>query len=46
MLALTVYRQFSNGYYGMSTTGNIIMLVMISMISYPLQRYLLSKEVR
>lgn len=46
VLALTVYRQFSNGYYGMSTTGNIIMLVMISMISYPLQRYLLSKEVR
>ena len=45
VLALTVYRQFSNGYYGMSTTGNIIMLVMISMISYPLQRYLLSKEV-
>ena len=46
VLALTVYRQFSNGYYGMSTTGNIIMLVMISMISYPLQRYLLSKEVK
>lgn len=45
VLALTVYRQFSNGYYGMSTTGNIIMLVMISLIAYPLQRYLLSKEV-
>lgn len=45
VLALTVYRQFANGYYGMSTTGNIIMLVMIAMISYPLQKYLLSKEV-
>lgn len=45
VLALTVYRQFANGYYGMSTTGNIIMLVLIAMISYPLQKYLLSKEV-
>lgn len=45
VLALTVYRQFANGYYGMSTTGNIIMLVMISLISYPLQKFLLSREV-
>lgn len=45
VLALTVYRQFANGYYGMSTTGNIIMLVMISLISYPLQKVLLSREV-
>lgn len=45
VLALTVYRQYANGYYGMSTTGNIIMLVLIAMISYPLQNYLLSKEV-
>ena len=45
VLALTVYRQFANGYYGMSTTGNIIMLVMISLVSYPLQKFLLSKEV-
>ena len=29
----------------MSTTGNIIMLVMISLISYPLQKFLLSREV-
>lgn len=45
VLALSVYRQFANGYYGMSTTGNIIMLILIAMISYPLQKYLLSKEV-
>ncbi|HHV12366.1 MAG TPA: sugar ABC transporter permease [Clostridiales bacterium] len=44
VMASVVYKQYAAGYYGLSTAGNVIMLVLIAAIAYPLQRYLLSKE--
>jgi len=45
VLASIVYKQYAAGYYGLSTAGNVIMFILIAVIAYPLQRFLLSKEV-
>lgn len=44
VMALSVYKQYANGFYGLSTAGNVIMLIMIAIIAFPLDRYLRSKE--
>ncbi len=44
VIALSVYKQFAAGYYGLSTAGNVIMLVVIGVIAYPLQKFLISRE--
>ena len=44
VIALSVYKQFAAGYYGLSTAGNVIMLIMIGFIAYPLQKFLISRE--
>lgn len=45
VMASIIYKQYAAGYYGLSTAGNVIMFVIIAVIAFPLQRYLLSKEV-
>ena len=43
-MASVVYKQYAAGYYGLSTAGNVIMFVMIALIVFPLQRFLLKRE--
>lgn len=45
VVASTVYKQYAAGYYGLSTAGNVIMFVLIAVLAYPLQKFLLSKEI-
>lgn len=45
VMASTVYKQYAAGYYGLSTAGNVIMFVMIAILAFPLQKFLLSREV-
>lgn len=45
VMASTVYKQYAAGFYGLSTAGNVIMFVMIAILAFPLQKFLLSKEV-
>ena len=45
VMASTVYKQYAAGYYGLSTAGNVIMFIMIAILAFPLQKFLLSKEV-
>lgn len=45
VMASMVYKQYAAGYYGLSTAGNVIMFVLIAVLAFPLQRFLLSKEV-
>jgi len=45
VVASIVYKQYAAGYYGLSTAGNVIMFVLIAVIAYPLQRFLLKREV-
>lgn len=44
VLASVVYKQYAAGFYGLSTAGNVIMFVLIALIAYPLQRFLLKRE--
>lgn len=44
VIALSVYKQFAAGYYGLSTAGNVIMLIIIGFIAFPLQKFLISRE--
>lgn len=45
VVASVVYKQYAAGYYGLSTAGNVIMFVLIALIAFPLQKFLLSREV-
>lgn len=45
VLASVIYKQYAEGYYGLSTAGNVIMFLMIAVLAFPLQKFLLSREV-
>ena len=45
VVASIVYKQYASGFYGLSTAGNVIMFIMIALIVFPLQKFLLSREV-
>jgi len=44
VLASVVYKQYAAGFYGLSTAGNVIMFVLIALLAFPLQKYLMSQE--
>lgn len=45
VLASIIYKQYADGFYGLSTAGNVIMLVMIACMAFPLQAFLKRREV-
>lgn len=45
VLASVIYKQYAEGFYGLSTAGNVIMFIMIALIAFPLQKFLLKGEV-
>lgn len=46
VVASVVYKQYAAGYYGLSTAGNVIMFLLIAIIAFPLQKFLMSREER
>jgi len=44
VMASIIYKQYAAGFYGLSTAGNVIMFVIVAVIAFPLQKFLLSKE--
>lgn len=44
VMASVIYKQYAYGFYGLSTAGNVIMLIIISLIAFPLQHFLLKRE--
>jgi raffinose/stachyose/melibiose transport system permease protein len=44
VLASVIYKQYAAGFYGLSTAGNVIMFIFITVIVLPLQQYLIKKE--
>ncbi|WP_245535055.1 carbohydrate ABC transporter permease [Leadbettera azotonutricia] len=44
-LASIIYKQYANGFYGLSTAGNVVMFFLIAIIAFPLYRFLISREV-
>jgi len=45
VVSSVVYKQYASGFYGLSTAGNVIMFILIAIIVFPLQKFLLSKEI-
>lgn len=45
VVASVIYKQYAAGFYGLSTAGNVIMFIMIAVLAFPLQKFLLSREV-
>lgn len=45
VIASAIYNQYASGFYGLATAGNVVMLVLISVIAFPLQKFLISREV-
>lgn len=44
VLASVIYKQYAAGLYGLSTAGNVIMLILVSVIAFPLQYFLNKRE--
>lgn len=44
VMASVIYKQYAAGFYGLSTAGNVIMLILISLIAFPLQKMLNKRE--
>lgn len=44
VMASVIYKEYAYGFYGLSTAGNVIMLIMISCIAFPLQHLLMKRE--
>ncbi len=44
VLASVIYKQYAAGFYGLSTAGNVVMLILISVIAFPLQNFLKKRE--
>ena len=44
-LASIIYKQYSAGFYGISTAGNVILFLLISIVIVPLYISLTKKEV-
>ena len=44
-IASVIYKQYQAGFYGLSTAGNVVLFILVSIIIFPLSRYFNSREV-
>jgi raffinose/stachyose/melibiose transport system permease protein len=44
-LASIIYKQYASGFFGLSTAGNMVLLLLIIFLIFPLYRFIISKEV-
>lgn len=44
VLSSIIYKQYAQGFYGLSTAGNVIMLIMTALLAFPLQSFLNKRE--
>jgi len=45
LISSIIYKQYQAGFYGLSTAGNVLLFIGISVIAFPLYRFLNRKEV-
>ncbi|WP_319562520.1 sugar ABC transporter permease [Marispirochaeta sp.] len=45
LLSSIIYKQYSSGFFGLSTAGNVNLFILVSVISFPVYKYLNSREV-
>jgi raffinose/stachyose/melibiose transport system permease protein len=46
VLTSVIYKQYQAGFYGLSTAGNVILFILITIIVYPLMRFFNRAELR
>jgi raffinose/stachyose/melibiose transport system permease protein len=46
VVASVIYKQYQAGFYGLSTAGNVVLIVVVSIIIIPLSRWLNRRQVR
>jgi raffinose/stachyose/melibiose transport system permease protein len=45
VIASVIYKEYQAGFYGLSTAGNVILFVVVLAIVFPLNRWLVRREV-
>ena len=45
VIASVIYKQYQAGFYGLSTAGNVVLFVLVTLIVFPLYRFFNSREV-
>ncbi|MGI8386639.1 carbohydrate ABC transporter permease [Robertmurraya sp. P23] len=45
LIASIIYKQYQGGFYGLSTAGNVILFIVVSVLAFPLYAFLNKKEV-
>lgn len=45
VIASVIYKQYTAGYYGLSAAGNVVMVIIITIIAFPLYQYLNRKGI-
>jgi raffinose/stachyose/melibiose transport system permease protein len=45
LIASIIYKQYSGGFYGLSTAGNVILFIAVSALAFPLYTFLSKREV-
>lgn len=45
VVASIIYKQYLSGFYGLSTAGNVMLFLFVSLLAFPLSRLLTRKEV-
>lgn len=45
VIASIIYKQYQGGFYGLATAGNVILFIFVTLLVYPLSRYLTKNEV-
>ena len=46
VIGSVIYKQYQAGFYGLSTAGNVILIILVTAIIIPLSRFLTSREVQ
>lgn len=45
LIASIIYKQYQAGFYGLSTAGNVILFICVSVLAFPLYKFLTKSEV-
>jgi raffinose/stachyose/melibiose transport system permease protein len=44
VLTSVIYKEYQAGFYGLSTAGNVVLFVLVTIIVYPLMRFFNRRE--
>jgi raffinose/stachyose/melibiose transport system permease protein len=46
VLTSVIYKEYQAGFYGLSTAGNVVLFVLVTIVIYPLMRYFHRREIQ